>query len=184
MSYPDSSNPGSQSGHPYGSAPYGTPSPFGPSASSDQFLPLPYEGTGYPQYYGGAQYSGPAYGSVPAQPVGYGFTPGYPAAGFGAADPMAPYGRDPFTGEPLSNKSKVAAGLLQLFLGGFGAGRFYLGYTGIGVAQLMLTIVGWITAFVFIGFLILPVVGIWVLIDAIMMFTGSVRDSNGYKLQS
>ena len=33
-------------------------------------------------------------------------------------------------------KSRLVAGLLQLFLGGFGLGRFYLGYTGIGIAQL------------------------------------------------
>ncbi|MDT5067011.1 MAG: hypothetical protein QOK02_3166, partial [Mycobacterium sp.] len=29
-------------------------------------------------------------------------------------DPAAPYGRHPLTGEPLSEKSKVVAGLLQL----------------------------------------------------------------------
>jgi hypothetical protein len=31
-------------------------------------------------------------------------------------------------GRPLSDKSKLVAGLLQIFLGGFGIGRFYLGY--------------------------------------------------------
>jgi hypothetical protein len=52
-------------------------------------------------------------------------------------DPAAPYGRHPITGEPYSDKQKIVAGLLQLFAGGFGAGRFYLGHNGIGVAQLL-----------------------------------------------
>lgn len=182
MSYPDNSNPDARGNEqPYGSSPYGAPSPFGPAASGDQFLPLPYEnGTPGSPTYGAQGYGAQGYGAQGYAAPGYGMQAGYP----GAADAMAPYGRDPFTGEPLSNKSKVTAGLLQLFLGGFGAGRFYLGYTGIGVAQLVLTIVGWITTFLFIGFFILPAVGIWVLVDAIMMFTGSVRDSNGYKLRS
>ncbi|CAN5547867.1 hypothetical protein BH10ACT8_BH10ACT8_28580 [soil metagenome] len=82
-------------------------------------------------------------------------------------DPAAPYGRHPITGEPLSDKSKLVAGLLQLFAGGFGAGRFYTGHTGIAVAQL-LTCGG---------------CGIWAIVDAIMIFMGNVRDSNGRPLR-
>jgi TM2 domain-containing membrane protein YozV len=82
-------------------------------------------------------------------------------------DPQAPYGRDPVTGEPLSDKSKMTAGLLQLFLGGFGVGRFYMGDTGIAVGQL-LTCGG---------------LGIWALIDAIMILTGKVRDNQGRPLR-
>ena len=37
-------------------------------------------------------------------------------------------------------KSKIAAGLLGIFLGGFGIHRFYLGYTGIGIVQIVVTI--------------------------------------------
>jgi hypothetical protein len=45
-------------------------------------------------------------------------------------DPLAPFGRDPVTGNPLSNKSKLAAGVLQFLWGGpFGAGNLYLGDT-------------------------------------------------------
>ena len=40
----------------------------------------------------------------------------------------------------LSDKSKVVAALLQIFLGGFGIGRFYLGYTMIGVLQIVVTV--------------------------------------------
>jgi hypothetical protein len=38
-------------------------------------------------------------------------------------------------------KSKMAAGLLGIFLGGFGIHRFYLGYVGIGIAQIAVTVV-------------------------------------------
>ena len=37
-------------------------------------------------------------------------------------------------------KSKIAAGLLGIFLGAWGIHRFYLGYTGIGIAQILVTV--------------------------------------------
>lgn len=69
-------------------------------------------------------------------------------------------------------KSKLAAGLLQIFLGAFGVGRFYLGYTGIAVAQLLVSI------FTFgIG-------AIWPFIDGILILTGSVPcDASGIPLR-
>ncbi|SIS15499.1 TM2 domain-containing protein [Williamsia sterculiae] len=124
----------------------------------------------------------------PQQPSPYGQpVPGYgqgqpPAYPYGV-DPSAPFGRDPRTGEPLSDKSKVAAGLLQFFLGMFGIGRFYIGSTAIGVAQLLLFIVGLISTIFFIGLFILFGLSIWVLVDAIMMFTGNVRDGQGRVLR-
>jgi TM2 domain-containing membrane protein YozV len=82
-------------------------------------------------------------------------------------DPAAPYGRHPVTGEPFSDKQKIVAGLLQIFLGGFGAGRWYLGDNGIALAQLF-TCGG---------------LGVWALIDGIMMLTGNVRDTQGRPLR-
>ena len=38
-------------------------------------------------------------------------------------------------------KSRVIAGILGILLGGLGVHRFYLGYVGIGVAQIVVTIV-------------------------------------------
>ncbi|OHV03873.1 TM2 domain-containing protein, partial [Mycobacterium talmoniae] len=100
-------------------------------------------------------------------------------------DPNAPYGRDPVSGEPLSDKSKVTAGLLQLFLGGFGAGRFYLGSNAVAAGQLITWFLGFLLMFAFgIGVLVWAGLGIWALVDAIMIFTGSVRDQYGRPLRS
>ena len=89
-------------------------------------------------------------------------------------DPAAPYGRHPLTGEPLSDKSKIVAGLLQLIglFGLVGIGRIYLGYTGLGVAQL---VVGLITCG--IGAVV------WGIIDAVLIFTDKVRDPEGRPLR-
>lgn len=43
-----------------------------------------------------------------------------------------------------NNKSKMVAGLLGIFLGGFGAHNFYLGNTKNAVIQLCLTLIGWV----------------------------------------
>ena len=97
--------------------------------------------------------------------------------------PQAPFGRDPATGEPLSDKSAVVAGLLQLFLGGLGIGRFYIGSTSIGAVQLCLGLFGFFFSWIFIGIPVLLGVGIWAFVDAIIMFTGGVKDNYGRKLR-
>ena len=107
----------------------------------------------------------PGYG---APPPGYGPPPpGYMAPGFGPMHPGAPFGVDPVTGMPYSDKSRVVAGLLELFLGGLGAGRWYTGHTGIALAQLF-TCGG---------------LGVWALVDAIMMLIGKVNDAQGRPLR-
>jgi TM2 domain-containing membrane protein YozV/RNA polymerase subunit RPABC4/transcription elongation factor Spt4 len=58
----------------------------------------------------------------------------------------------------VNQKSKTAAALLALFLGGFGAHRFYLGQIGLGFLYLVFcwTIVPWIIALIeFIEFLVM-----------------------------
>ncbi|GAA3697256.1 TM2 domain-containing protein [Gordonia hankookensis] len=141
-------------------APYGRP--YDPYAQG-----TPHPAGPYPQAH--------PYASAPGtQPYG---------AGYPGMDPWAPFGRDPITGLPFSDKSKVVAGLLQIFLGSLGVGRFYLGDFQTGGIQLGLTVIGWITAIFFVGFLVLLGVGIWALIDGIMMLTGSVRDKNGLPLR-
>lgn len=78
-----------------------------------------------------------------------------------------------------TGKSKVAAGLLALFFGTLGVHNFYLGYTGKAVAQLIITIIGWITMIIVIGWVLVSAVSIWALIEAIMIFSGSIKDSKG-----
>lgn len=132
-----------------------------------------------PQSYGGDPGSVPPPGYQPP-PNGTGFPPpgpsGYPPPAPPGAyyDPLAPYGRHPMTGEPYSEKSKVIAGLLQLLglFGILGIGRFYLGYTGLGVAQLL---VGLFTCG--IGAVI------WGIVDAILLLTDKVRDPQGRPLR-
>ncbi len=60
-------------------------------------------------------------------------------------------------------KSKTTAIILSLFVGGLGIDRFYLGYTGLGIAKL-LTLGG---------------LGVWTLIDFIMICTGSLKPADG-----
>lgn len=155
-----------------GEAPvYGAPDPnYGASYGGAPQSGQEYQGQGYQQ--SGYQQSGyppQGYAQQGYQQPGY---PGYQPAGYNAyGDPSAPFGRHPVTGEPYSDKSKLTAGLLQIFLGGFGVGRFYLNQPGIAVAQIAVT---WLTC---------GIGGLWPLIDGIMMLTGSVKDQYGRPLR-
>jgi TM2 domain-containing membrane protein YozV len=131
--------------------------------------------SGYPGY-------PPQPGYPPPQP-GYPTPPPYTGYAGYPGDP-APFGRDPATGLPLSDKSATTAGLLQLFLGVFGIGRFYIDSTQIAVAQLLLGLLGIVfTLFCLIASPLLLGSIIWAIVDAVMMFTGSVKDNYGRKLR-
>lgn len=112
--------------------------------------------------------TGPAYPGPP--PPGYatpppGFAPppappvGYPAEFVLYVDPLA--------------KSRMTAGLLGIFLGALGVHRFYLGYTSIGVLQILVTI-----ATCGIG-------GFWGIIEGILILSGSgiKTDADGRPLR-
>ena len=81
-------------------------------------------------------------------PPGYGQP--YPQYGMAVPDPLA--------------KSKIAADLLGIFLGGFGVHRFYLGYTKIGIIQIVVTI------------LTCGIGSLWGFIEGILYLVGA----NGY----
>ena len=66
-------------------------------------------------------------------------------------------------------KSTGAAYALWFFVGFLGGHRFYLGRTGSGIAQLVLTVLGWLTLMLGIGLVFLLAVGIWVLVDAFLI---------------
>ncbi len=92
--------------------------------------------------------------------------PGYPPPAY---DPMA--------------KSKLAAGLLGIFLGCFGIHRFYLGYQNIAIAQLAVGVIGLATSWFTCGLIFMGAC-IWGLVDGIMILTGSIRtDGQGRPLR-
>lgn len=73
-------------------------------------------------------------------------------------------------------KSKIAAGLLGIFLGTFGVHNFYLGYTGKAVGQLLITVLS-CGILSFVSY-------IWGLVEGIMILTGSINlDADGNQLQ-
>jgi len=97
----------------------------------------------------------PAYQAPPYQQQGYPQQPGFQQSGY-------------------EQKSKIVAGILGILLGSLGIHRFYLGYTKIGIIQIVVT-------FVTIGF-----GGIWGFIEGIMILVGAdpfKRDANGVPLK-
>ena len=73
------------------------------------------------------------------------------------------------------SKNKLVAGLLAIFLGGFGIHKFYLGYTGPALVFLLTNTVGWFLTIFLLG---LPnmVLGIIALIEGILYLTKSDED--------
>ena len=69
--------------------------------------------------------------------------------------------------------------VLWLFVGSLGAHRFYIGYNKSAITMLVLTIIGWLTAVFAIGFVFLLVVGIWLIVDLIMILTGKLKPADG-----
>ena len=66
-------------------------------------------------------------------------------------------------------KSVGAAYLLWFFLGTVGAHRFYLGRVGSGGAQLILFVLGCLTAFIVVGAVLLVGLCIWWIVDAFLI---------------
>ncbi|MEY2410049.1 MAG: hypothetical protein QOF48_2719 [Verrucomicrobiota bacterium] len=72
-----------------------------------------------------------------------------------------------------TRKSKVVAGVFGILLGGLGIHRFYLGYIGIGIAQILVTVCTFGAG------------AIWGLIEGILILTGSsiTTDAEGRSLK-
>ncbi|MGC4900627.1 TM2 domain-containing protein [Micromonospora echinospora] len=71
----------------------------------------------------------------------------------------------------VSDKSKVVAGVLQIVLGTFGVGRFYMGDTKTGVIQLIVSLVT------------CGIGGIWGLVDGILILVNGGVDGQGRPLR-
>ena len=148
-----------------------------------------------------AQSAQPSYGqpAAPAYDPNNAYAqPDYNQANYGQQGYAAPsynqsaytqpaYAQQPAYGQPVApagyaQKSKLAAGLLGIFLGCFGVHNFYLGNTGKAVPQLLLTVIGWI---LIIG---PAVAGIWGLVEGILILCSHYgsqwhRDAQGVELQ-
>ena len=139
-------------------APDPSPDPSGPPppdpAGQADADPAGNPGQAYPGYPGQAY---PGYA-----PPGYPVPPGYVPPGYPLYDA---YGR------PLSDKSRVVAGVLGIVLGGLGVGRFYTGHVGLGVAQLLVSI------------FTCGVGHLWGLIDGILILTNGGIDAQGRVLR-
>ena len=153
---------------PYNPNPYASQQPAQPFYGQPTYGQPDYTQSSQPPYYqqqAQARYEQPSYNQPPiyAQQTYY-----------QAAQQQPGYG--------YAQKSKIVAGLLGLFLGGLGVHNFYLGYTGKAVAQLLLTLIGWI---ILIG----PIIsGIWALIESVLILCSSYgsnwhRDGRGQELQ-
>ena len=69
-------------------------------------------------------------------------------------------------------KSRIAAGLLGVFLGGLGIHRFYLGFVRIGIAQIIVTAITFGAGH------------IWGFIEGIMILAGTInKDAAGAPLK-
>lgn len=139
---------------PYDEAGSATPGSSAPGAQSPYGAEQPYQ-----QHQPYQQQYQPGYTGAPQ---GY---PGSPGGPWAQQDPTA--------------KSRMAAGLLGIFLGSLGVHRFYLGYTGIGVVMLLITVLSF-------G-LLSWVSGIWGLIEGILYLTDKTgsysRDASGRPLR-
>jgi len=81
-------------------------------------------------------------------------------------------------------KSKLTAGLLGVFLGGFGVHNFYLGYTERAFLQIGLTLLGILTFCLIIGWFLFLGMYIWGMVEGIMILAGKIdKDSQGYPLR-
>ena len=129
-------------------------------------------------------YPHPEWNQAPTPQPFYG---GQPPAPHNHAPQNYPMGMPQYGYQPQpAQKSMVLAAILALFLGHLGIHNFYLGYTRAGIAQLGLSIAGWVLAIVLIGFVFLFVVGVWVFIDFILILMRSGRfrcDARGVPLQ-
>ena len=90
----------------------------------------------------------------------------------GVATGLAPARGAPPTVYDSRGKSRIAAGILGILLGHIGVHRFYLGYVGIGILQIIVTVCT------------LGIGGLWGFIEGIIILTGGIQaDARGVPLR-
>jgi TM2 domain-containing membrane protein YozV len=113
------------------------------------------------------------------RPLFHDLPPPYPPFMGWAHGPV--YAPPPSLGNRESDKSQLAAGLLELLVP-MGAGRFYLGHNTIGACQAMCALGAW--AFFGQGLWTIGVaLLVWSFVDAVVLLTVGGTDSYGRKLR-
>ncbi len=109
----------------------------------------------------------PVTGTAPANPVNPAVVAANPVV---TTVPVFPNGKPMLdaSGQSASPKSRLAAAILAWFLGVIGVHRFYVGKVGTGI--LMIVTLGGL--------------GVWVLIDFIVILMGSFKDKEGRVLSN
>jgi TM2 domain-containing membrane protein YozV len=129
----------------------------------------------------------PYAGAHPVDP----YAGAYPGGAYPEPAPTRAYGASPEY-RPTSDKSRVTAGLLQLvpailFATG-GIGRLYAGQRGLGIAQLVMSGVGWLSFWcgfaLFVPWLLFAAVWVWFVIDGIVLLAGNPVDEHGRPLRA
>lgn len=178
------SDPYNPSDYPQGQAnPYQAPSD-GAQGGAVQPYNQPYDqggqaypGAGYQQYQGGYASAPSANGAGYQQGYQQPYGTDYQAAGYQQPYQQQgyqqPYQQPYVGGYPVAPKSKIAAGLLGIFLGALGVHNFYLGRNARGGLQLGLTIVGLILSFIFIGFFLVLGIEVWALVEGILILAAT-----------
>ena len=87
--------------------------------------------------------------------------------------------------EEISSRSRLATVLLTIFLGIFGAHRFYMGKTKTAIVMLILSI-SYLATVRLWGIMIisLAVVGLWAFIDFIFAISGIMKDREGRPIKN
>lgn len=120
----------------------------------------------------------PLAGKYPPVPSVNTTQPEYSQSQSGFNGQQVPY--PPMNSQNPNAKSKLAAGLLGIFLGALGAHNFYLGYTGKAIAQLLISLLS-------LGILAC-VSSIWGTIEGILILASQPggkwnQDANGIPLR-
>ncbi len=136
--------------------PPATAAPVPPASAAAAGAPEPPAGTASAAA-AGAQQIPPA-GSAPIPPVN-----GQQQSAYSATQPTP--------AQVVTNKSRVTAGILGIFLGGLGIHKFYLGYNTAGIIMLVIWLFGYL-----LGGIPTGIIGIIGLIEGIMYLTKSDRD--------
>jgi TM2 domain-containing membrane protein YozV len=95
----------------------------------------------------------------------------------GADEVATPYDTETMMRYDANKKSALLAYILWFLLGFFGVHRMYLGRVGSGIAMLVLHGLSWLTYWILIGWLGFAILGLWWLVDALLI-PGITRDYN------